>query len=175
MEYLVWFIEYCIESEKQNGCVGTEGCKYISCFPSWSCGWQRWGLLPCLSTWESIKMHVTSQGKRSKFKIWSTVSTECVSLSHHWKVKNHEPSVFILINSLRLACLIWYFPTDPFSSESIKDSEHDLALLPSPVLTQCLECAINPELQHHLRAVVVLMDLVLDGLPNHTWGIFHVH
>ena len=69
---------------------------------------------------------------------------------------------------LEVSLLMWYFPTDLFSSESIQDSEHNLALLPSPVLTRRLvpvECTVNPELQHHFRAVVVLMDLVLDGLP----------
>ena len=89
------------------------------------------------------------------------------------KVKNHAWNCHMLglvciYRFLEIRILIWYFPTDPLFSKSIHDSEHNLALLPSPVLTRHLvriECTVNPELQHHFKAVVVLMDLVIDGLP----------
>jgi len=80
----------------------------------------------------------------------------------------HMLGLVCIYRFLEISILMWYFPNDPFSSESIQDSEHNLALLPSPVLTRHLvhiECTVNPESQHHFKAVVVLMDLVIDGLP----------
>ena len=43
--------------------------------------------LCCPASWERIMPYITSPGKRPKFQIWSSVSTECLSLLHHCKVE----------------------------------------------------------------------------------------
>jgi hypothetical protein len=41
----------------------------------------------CLESQSSLGPHITQPGKPSKLKISSVFSTECVLLSHHYKVK----------------------------------------------------------------------------------------
>ena len=62
-------IAYYTESEKQNDWV-QNGCKSMSCLPSWLRGW--WGAMACVAQYhQSIIYHITSPGKglNSKFQV----------------------------------------------------------------------------------------------------------
>ena len=68
------------------------GCKRIGYLPPGSRGWRELGL-PLLSiTRGARRAGLSLAGKGSKFKMWRRVSTECVLLSHHYKVKIHRPN-----------------------------------------------------------------------------------
>ena len=79
----VWTIsynsEYCTESGKQNGCVWM-GC-FLLC--SYNLGLNGNYGCSCLASGEHWTTYCSPE-KRSNFKIWSTVSTECISLLHHY-------------------------------------------------------------------------------------------
>ena len=60
------------------------GSKWISCLPFSSRGWLGAPAHCCCRTPEErIVPYKTSLKKRSKLKIWSVVSTKCISLLHH--------------------------------------------------------------------------------------------
>lgn len=67
----------------------SNSCQYISCWPLQLCGWlgpaARYPVRCC----ERRYYFILLAQERSTFKILSTVSVECVSLSYH-KVKNHK-------------------------------------------------------------------------------------
>ena len=82
-------MEYFTESEKQNGC------KCVGCLPSWLHGWLGAAArCHCPATWKNIVPHMASLGKDQNSK--HTISTECVLLSNHHKIKksksNHRKS-----------------------------------------------------------------------------------
>lgn len=54
------------------------------CSPLWSRGW-----LGAAQHHQRVSP-IASLGKRSKFKLWRTLSTECVSLLHHGKVEKSQ-------------------------------------------------------------------------------------
>ena len=63
------------------------GDKCIGSFPLWSHGEPGTAATcPCPASWDSVMPRITSPEKY-QLKIWSTVSTECESLSQHCKVK----------------------------------------------------------------------------------------
>ena len=94
------FIEYCAESEKQNGCMGKEWLwKYwlltlVITWLSGSCG--------CPASWESNVLHVTSLGKdkNSKFEVWFLLNV--FHFGTILKSKNHN----LIHHKLRIICIL---------------------------------------------------------------------
>lgn len=78
------FIE--CRSVVQNGCMVRMVISCSSVIPPHGCLADGELRLPLFSV-TSIRPHVPSLGTWSKFKIQSKVSPECMSLSHHRKVK----------------------------------------------------------------------------------------
>ena len=74
-----------------NSCLGTVWLKVV-CPGDHLTDWEL-RLLPCIMRGS---FHLSLTQKRSKFKIWSTVSTECILLLHHYKVKKKIISRTIL-------------------------------------------------------------------------------
>ena len=79
-------MEYCTETEKRSGCMGLERLLSV------------WIVYPhdCVAGWE-LQFAATAQDHKREsdhmlltqenIKIWGTVSTECVLLSHHYEVE----------------------------------------------------------------------------------------
>lgn len=76
-------IKYCTKSEKQNGCMGTEGLWILLVDPCDKVAdWELQQLLPPSLTRGSYRLSLVQE----KIKIQSMVSTECIQLPHHQKV-----------------------------------------------------------------------------------------
>ena len=94
IECFMQFIEYCVESEKQNVWV-RNSYKCIGCLPLWSRGWL--GSVACchyLISWQNIISHTASLGKdkNSKLEVYfllnvyhfcTNVKSKNCKLNHH--------------------------------------------------------------------------------------------
>ena len=80
-------ITSCTDSEKQNGCYGCRGVVsvWVVYPPDLVADWELWLLLPNMMREDPTTYRYP--GKRSKFKIRSMVSTECILLLHYCKIE----------------------------------------------------------------------------------------
>lgn len=67
------------------------GCKCISCLPSWPHGWKRCSSLPRPASPKSVIPRITSPN--SKFKVWFLPNVYCFHTLE--SQKNHKSNIFI--------------------------------------------------------------------------------
>lgn len=98
------FIAYCTEHERQ-WLSGYRIVISILVAHPWDCMayWELW-LNASTRLHKRVSYHISQTRKGSKFKIWSTVSTKCISPLHNhkvekslsWTITSWRPSIFIL-------------------------------------------------------------------------------